>query len=213
MKPPEGDVGLIESGNVKVSVQGVYLVKTPYGQSPVVVLSDGRGRLLPVFIGIAEATSIQMALSKIKPERPGTHDLMVNVFSETAIKVEKVVVVDIRDGIYIGRLHIKVNGSYKMGAKEGVAEFYRGKWARWGEEMVNTIGCADCHNPENMNLRISRPALIEAFERQGKDITKATHQEMRSYLSAFFLLFLYAYSCPPVSSSALEHRAYLPISG
>jgi len=114
VKPPEGDVGLIESGNVKVSVQGVYLVKTPYGQSPVVVLSDGRGRLLPVFIGIAEATSIQMALSKIKPERPGTHDLMVNVFSETAIKVEKVVVVDIRDGIYIGRLHIKVNGSYKI---------------------------------------------------------------------------------------------------
>ncbi len=72
----------------------------------------------------------------------------------------------------------------KMGAKEGVAEFYRGKWAKWGEEIVNTIGCADCHNPENMNLRISRPALIEAFERQGKDITKATHQEMRSLVCA-----------------------------
>ena len=49
---------------------------------------------------------------------------------------------------------------------------------------MNPIGCADCHEPENMNLQISRPALREAFERQGKDITKATHQEMRSLVCA-----------------------------
>jgi len=105
---------LIESGNVRVNVHGVYLVKTPYGQSPVVVLADSRGRLLPVFIGIAEAASIQVALSKVKPERPGTHDLMVTVFSESSVRVEKVVVIDIKDGIYIGRLHIKVNGTEKV---------------------------------------------------------------------------------------------------
>lgn len=89
-------------------------MKTPYGQSPVVVLADSRGRLLPVFIGIAEAASIQVALSKVKPERPGTHDLMVTVFSESSVRVEKVVVIDIKDGIYIGRLHIKVNGTEKV---------------------------------------------------------------------------------------------------
>jgi nitrite reductase (cytochrome c-552) len=35
-----------------------------------------------------------------------------------------------------------------------------------------------------MNLRITRPALIEAFQRQGKDINQATHQEMRSLVCA-----------------------------
>jgi nitrite reductase (cytochrome c-552) len=35
-----------------------------------------------------------------------------------------------------------------------------------------------------MALRISRPALKEAYERQGKDITEATHQEMRSLVCA-----------------------------
>ena len=35
-----------------------------------------------------------------------------------------------------------------------------------------------------MNLRISRPALIEAFQSMGKDITKASHQEMRSLVCA-----------------------------
>lgn len=72
----------------------------------------------------------------------------------------------------------------KMGAKEGVAEFYRGKWSRWGEEIVNPIGCADCHDPENMSLRITRPALIEALARQGKDVKEFSHQEMRSLVCA-----------------------------
>jgi nitrite reductase (cytochrome c-552) len=66
----------------------------------------------------------------------------------------------------------------------GVAEFYKGTWENEGHEIVNSIGCADCHDAENMNLRISRPALVEAFERTGKNITKASHQEMRSLVCA-----------------------------
>lgn len=66
----------------------------------------------------------------------------------------------------------------------GVESFYNNKWAAFGSEIVNPIGCADCHEPQNMNLQISRPALIEAFQRQGKDISKATPQEMRSLVCA-----------------------------
>ena len=68
--------------------------------------------------------------------------------------------------------------------KEGVAQYYTGKWARLGSEIVNSIGCADCHNNETMELQISRPALIEAFERQGKKMTDFTHNEMRSLVCA-----------------------------
>lgn len=68
--------------------------------------------------------------------------------------------------------------------EKGVKEFYTGKWARLGDEIVNPIGCADCHNNETMDLQISRPTLVEAFERQGKDINNATHQEMRSLVCA-----------------------------
>lgn len=72
----------------------------------------------------------------------------------------------------------------RMMNEVGIAEFYKGSWEKWGAEIVNPIGCADCHDVNTMKLRISRPALIEAFERQGKDITKATHQEMRSLVCA-----------------------------
>ena len=44
--------------------------------------------------------------------------------------------------------------------KNGIQEFYAGSWETKGHEVVNAIGCADCHDAETMNLRISRPALI-----------------------------------------------------
>ena len=56
--------------------------------------------------------------------------------------------------------------------------------SRLGAEIVNPIGCADCHDPETMNLRITRPALVEAFQVMGKDVNKASHQEMRSLVCA-----------------------------
>lgn len=68
--------------------------------------------------------------------------------------------------------------------EKGVAEFYSGTWAENVSEVVNPIGCADCHDPDNMKLRITRPALVEAFQSMGKDINKATHQEMRSLVCA-----------------------------
>ena len=68
--------------------------------------------------------------------------------------------------------------------EKGIAEFYSGKWADKGEEIVNSIGCADCHDSKTMKLTISRPALVEAFDAMGKDINNATHQEMRSLVCA-----------------------------
>lgn len=72
----------------------------------------------------------------------------------------------------------------RLMAKMGIQEFYNGSWEQLGSEVVNTIGCADCHDSKNMNLKITRPALIEAFQRQGIDINKSTQQEMRSLVCA-----------------------------
>lgn len=66
----------------------------------------------------------------------------------------------------------------------GVAEFYKGSWDTRGTEIINPIGCADCHEAKTMNLRISRPALLEAFEAMGKDINRVSHQEMRTLVCA-----------------------------
>lgn len=44
--------------------------------------------------------------------------------------------------------------------------------------------CHDCHDPKTMNLRITRPALINAMQARGIDVTQATRQEMRTYVCA-----------------------------
>ncbi|MBS0000857.1 MAG: ammonia-forming cytochrome c nitrite reductase [Cyclobacteriaceae bacterium] len=66
----------------------------------------------------------------------------------------------------------------------GAEDFYDGPWAEMGPQIVNPIGCADCHDPITMDLRISRPALIEAFNRRGRDISNAPLQEMRTLVCA-----------------------------
>ena len=44
--------------------------------------------------------------------------------------------------------------------------------------------CADCHDPVTMELRITRPAFKNAMEELGIDLSKATRQEMRTYVCA-----------------------------
>ncbi len=68
--------------------------------------------------------------------------------------------------------------------RDGIEQFYNRKWIELGEEIINPIGCQDCHDPKTMNLRITRPALVEAFERQGKNMKEFSRQDMRSLVCA-----------------------------
>jgi len=69
-------------------------------------------------------------------------------------------------------------------SKDGLVNFYKGTWKEKGHDYVNPIGCQDCHDPKTMKLRITRHALVEAFERQGKKMSDFSHNEMRSLVCA-----------------------------
>ena len=67
----------------------------------------------------------------------------------------------------------------------GAEKFYASNWHDLKAEMKHPIGCLDCHDPKTMALRISRPALREAYKVvTGKSVDKAGHQEMRSLVCA-----------------------------
>ncbi len=68
--------------------------------------------------------------------------------------------------------------------KMGIKEFYAANFHDLTGEVTHPIGCQDCHDPQTLRLRITRPALLEAFEAMGRDINQATHQEMRSLVCA-----------------------------
>ena len=72
----------------------------------------------------------------------------------------------------------------RMMRELGTGEFYHKRWSELGTEIHNTIGCSDCHDARTMDLKPARPALYEAWATAGKDVKKASHQEMRSLVGA-----------------------------
>jgi len=48
--------------------------------------------------------------------------------------------------------------------------------------LKHPIVCADCHDPKSMDLRVTRLGFKEAMARRGVDLSKATRQEMRTYV-------------------------------
>ena len=67
----------------------------------------------------------------------------------------------------------------------GELDFFTGKWARHGSEIVNPVGCADCHDNKTMKLTITRPYLKRALDEEGSlKAADATHQDMRTLVCA-----------------------------
>jgi bifunctional DNase/RNase len=90
-------------------VYGLFAVKTVFGNSPVVVLRTEDGRVLPIYIGFAEAISIYYALRGDVPPRPMTHDLMVDIIGKLNAKVEKIIIDDLIDNTFYARVILKQN--------------------------------------------------------------------------------------------------------
>ncbi len=65
--------------------------------------------------------------------------------------------------------------------EHGENDFFTGKWARWGDEIVNPVGCADCHDNKTMKLTVTRDYLKRALDAEGSEpFADATHQDMRT---------------------------------
>lgn len=44
-------------------------------------------------------------------------------------------------------------------AEWGEKDFFSGKWAKGGNQIVNSVGCADCHATDNADFKAGKPAL------------------------------------------------------
>lgn len=70
-----------------------------------VVLGEVNGlRRLPIVIGGFEAQAIAVALEKMQPSRPLTHDLMKNFMSAFNIELHEIIISDLQEGIFYSKL-------------------------------------------------------------------------------------------------------------
>jgi bifunctional DNase/RNase len=73
--------------------------------SPVVVLqAQEDDRVLPIWIGVAEASAIALELQGVKPPRPLTHDLLKQLLTGLGGTLRRVVIADVRDNTYFAEL-------------------------------------------------------------------------------------------------------------
>ena len=74
----------------------------------VIVFREEEGtRYLPVVIGIAEVNAIKMKLSGVKPPRPLTHDLLLQVIEQLGAKLDRVVIDRLQNNTFYAKLLLK----------------------------------------------------------------------------------------------------------
>ncbi len=189
---------------VEVEVATVAVAQ-PNG-TPVVLLRDAEAnRIVPIFIGPAQARSILRALRGKDTPRPMTHDLMGRVLERLEARLDRIYVDDLRDDTFYGMLEFDVSGqdeplrvdtrpsdaialALRVGASMHVARpvieatasiDYRGLER---EQVVTAAG---------ITVMASRPELREALElpdRDGLVVTEAVGPAAGAGLSAGALI-------------------------
>lgn len=91
---------------IEMTVEGIGIDPS---NNPLVLLRDSERKVfVPIWIGPAEAVSIQMELDAKQPQRPMTHDLIANILRDLNITLVKVTVNDFADSVYYASLHLQV---------------------------------------------------------------------------------------------------------
>jgi bifunctional DNase/RNase len=94
---------------VEMKIRG--LMMDPVTNTPIVVLKDAQGTaILPIWVGIYEANAIALEIEKVQTPRPMTHDLLKNLLLGLEVRVQKVVVSDLKDDTFYALIWMEREG-------------------------------------------------------------------------------------------------------
>lgn len=94
---------------VKLNILGLSYSQTQTG-AYALVLSEAEGnRRIPIIIGAVEAQAIAIQLEGLKPPRPLTHDLFLNVALAFNIEIKEVLIHKLEEGIFYAEIVCEQN--------------------------------------------------------------------------------------------------------
>ncbi len=98
---------MTEAADRLVAMEIKGLVIDPASNQPIVILRDAERRLfLPIWIGVFEASAIQLEIDQVERPRPMTHDLLRDTIEHLGHRLVRVVISDLREHTFIAELHL-----------------------------------------------------------------------------------------------------------
>ncbi|MBU0502830.1 MAG: bifunctional nuclease family protein [Candidatus Omnitrophota bacterium] len=73
----------------------------------IVLKEKGGNRLLPIVIGLNEASAIKLKISGFNPPRPLTHDLLFSIIRDLEASIDKVIIDKLEENTFHAKLAIK----------------------------------------------------------------------------------------------------------
>jgi len=91
---------------VEMQVRGLML--DPVTNVPIVILRDATGdRVLPIWVGPAEANAIALQIENVAAPRPMTHDLLRDLIAALGVVLSRVIIADLKGSTYYAYLELR----------------------------------------------------------------------------------------------------------
>lgn len=91
---------------ISQAVSPSVLVLRPYSDAPV----QDTCKVLPIWIGLTEATQMGLAIEKIRLPRPVTHDVFLDALTNLNTYVDHVLITDVKNDTFFVRLYLRHHG-------------------------------------------------------------------------------------------------------
>lgn len=89
---------------IKLRVQGLTNSQIQSGAYALILAEEEGSRRIPIIVGTAEAQSIAIALERITPPRPLTHDLFATFAQAFGVRLREVFIYKFEDGVFYSEL-------------------------------------------------------------------------------------------------------------
>ena len=142
------------------------LLVDPYQNTPVVLLKDfNSDKVVPVWIGQAEATAIAIALQEKEFPRPLTHDLLQTMVSTLGGELDMIVIDNIQDATYYATIFVRDTGGnvFEVDARpsDSIAVALRMSTPIYISEEVFTSSAVDMPETDDEEEREQFKSFVE----------------------------------------------------
>lgn len=98
---------------IEMELNKIVIDEKRHDQLIVLKEKDGN-RILPIVIGLNEASAIKLKISGFSPPRPLTHDLLHSTIENLEANVDKIIIDKLEENTFHAKLILKHNGKIKV---------------------------------------------------------------------------------------------------